>query len=247
MLILLAALTSVWNIQDPVWTGLGVNPSSWSNTPVSCMAAPAGLSRLESLHIETAIGLRNGGQNWSVAGGMPLGEGRFSAGAGAGWEGDTERGTVQLSAGYVVTGDPIGFMEGLFGPSISTGASASVTYMDSTRSTDVSFDCGFQFSLFPSFALGMNVSDVAGDPVLRSGFSHVFNRSLKLHLNHGDGLWQAGAELTASPALKLYSGTDGHSLNAGFSYSTGSWTGGYGAVFLEESIVHTFGVSRRLP
>jgi len=246
MFLLLTALTTVWSFHSPLWTGLGVHPASWSQSPVSCMAAPAGLSRIQSMTLESSMNLKNEANNWCAAGGMPLGNGGFRAGAGAGWNGEDGNGIFQLSGGYVVTGDPIGFMEGLFGPSITTGASASMNYTDSTGKADFTFDWGFQFSLFPSFALGMNISDVAGERILRTGFSHVFNRSLKLHFNHGDGEWQAAAELTATPELRLCSGTDGRCLNAGITYSTGGWCGGYGAVFREESIEHTFGISRRL-
>ena len=211
------------------------------------MSAPAGLGRLVSLTVEAAGDYRMEEGSAGIAAGMPLGTGGFSAGAGAGWNGNSRQGIFQISGCYVVAGDPIGFMEGLFGPSITTGVSASVNYSDSTGSAEAGVDAGFQFSLFPSFALGMNWTDVTGESVLRTGFSHVFNRNLIVHANYGDDTWQCGGELTVSSPLKIYAGTDGKTLNSGFSLRFSDWLVSYGAEFSEESIEHGAGVSRRFP
>lgn len=178
---------------------------------------------------------------------MPLRSGRFSTGAGAGWNGSENMGVVQLASCYVVTGDPVGFMEGLYGPSITTGASVSIAYNDSSGSVDAEADLGFQFSLFPSFAMGVNCADVSGDAVFHTGFSHVFNRNLEIHVNYGSETWQGGAELTVSPQLKVLAGTEGNHLNGGFVYTMESWDVSYGAVFSETSVGHALCVSRRFP
>lgn len=207
------------------------------------MSAPAGLGRMGRLQAESVWGYSDGEQAFAAAAVMPLGTGGFSAGAGGGWNGALHDRFFQLSGSYVLTGDPIGFMEGLFGPSVTTGASAGV-HTDSTGSTEASFDLGLQFSLFPSFALGVNCSDVSGSRIFKTGFSHVFNRNLLIHVNYGDETWQAGAELTVKPAFKLFSGTDGRGLNCGASLSRGEWTLSYGARLLENTIDHGAGISR---
>lgn len=205
------------------------------------------MGRIGELQVEAAGQYK--GYNGSVftAAVMPLGSGGFTGGAGAGWNGDQGRGEFQISTCYVVTGDPIGFMEGLYGPSVTTGASACAVYTDSTEEMDVTFDCGLQFSLFPSFALGLNCSDLAGDAVFNTGFSHVFNRSLKIHVNYGDESWQGGAELKVKPVLSLFSGTDGSSLSCGILFIHDRWAAEYGACFLETSIEHSLGLSGRFP
>ena len=211
------------------------------------MAAPAGLGRIGTLQIETAG--EYAGDNGSVcaAAALPLGTNGFTAGAGAGWNGTENSGIFQISTCYVVTGDPIGFMEGLYGPSVTTGASASYEYNDSTDSSEISLDCGFQFSLFPSFALGVNCTDATGDAIFKTGFSHVFNRNLKVHVNYGDETWQGGAELTVKPSLRIISGTDGSSFSGGLLYTFNRWTAGYSARFFETSIEHSLGFSGRFP
>jgi len=241
---LLLALTSAWSIRSPGETGLGVHPASWSNTPLSCLTAPAGLGRLGEFQIQVTLGVPGDGYTAAAAAARPLGKG-FTAGAGGGWNETDGSGLFQLSSCYVITGDPIGFMEGLYGPSITAGAAATATYNDSTGSSDVSFDSGIQFSLFPSFALGLNCTDIAGEASFTTGFSHVFNRNLRVHVSYSRDMWRGGAELTVKPFLQLLAGTDGSGFNGGLLYRWGTWTGSYGAAFLESSIEHSFGLSRR--
>jgi hypothetical protein len=211
------------------------------------MAAPAGLGRIEFPEVSVSAGITDNEPSGCVAAVMPLRGSGFSIGAGGGWNNSTGTGTGQLSGCYVVTGDPIGFMEGLFGPSITLGASAKYQYADSTSGNVFDVDGGFQFSLFPSFALGMACTDIIHNAVLRTGFSHVFNRSLKIHASYGDDTWQCGAELTVSNPLRVYSGTDGNTMNAGLSITSGEWKYGYGAILHESSIEHRIGVAWRFP
>lgn len=208
------------------------------------MSAPAGLGRLGEPAFEAAWGTADNASSALAAASIPLGRG-FTGGAGAGWNEAEGTGMMQLSSCYVLTGDPIGFMEGLYGPSVTLGAAVSARYDPDAESTDFVLDCGFQFSLFPSFALGVNCSDAAGESVFRTGFSHVFNRSLLVHANYGDETWQGGGELTVKPFLKLLAGTDGDGFNGGMKYTIDRWTFSYGATFRETSIEHCLGLSGR--
>lgn len=209
------------------------------------MAAPAGMGRVEFLEITVNAGLSNNESSGSAAAVMPVGLSGFHIGTGAGWNSYSGTGTFQLSGSYVIAGDPIGFMAGLFGPSIATGVSARYQYADSTGEGVIDVDAGFQFSLFPSFALGMSFTDILEDRTLTTGFSHVFNRNFKAHTAFGHDNWQIGCELAVTRALKLYSGTGGKDFNAGVSFFMESWNFGYGAMFHENEIQHKFGISRR--
>ena len=211
------------------------------------MAAPAGMGRIEFLQISSSGGLTDDKPSGAVAAVIPLGDSRFSLGSGAGWDDLDRIGTAQLSGSYTAAGDPIGFMEGLFGPSITIGLSARYQYVDSTEENLFDTDAGFQFSLFPSSALGMTYTDIIQDRLLTVGFSHVFSRNLKAHASLADGDWQVGCELQITRALRLLSGTDGDNVNAGVSFSPGEWSYGYGAVLHENAVEHRLGVSRRFP
>lgn len=210
------------------------------------MLAPAGLGRLGEPQVQVVLGIPGDDGSAAAAATMPVGKG-FTGGAAAGWNGTEGTGLFQLSSCYVITGDPIGFMEGLYGPSITAGATISAGYTHSTESSDVSIDCGAQISLFPSFALGVNCSDLAGEATIRTGFSHVFNRSLRVHASFGDQKWQGGGELTVKPVFKILAGTDGSSFNGGLVYTFGRWTASYGARFMETSMEHCIGITGRFP
>ncbi len=230
---------------SPVWTGLGVYPSAWSDDPISCMAAPAGMGRVEFLKVSATGGVTEDEPTGYVATVIPIGRSGFHLGTGGGWDSSSGTGTAQISGSYIVAGDPIGFMEGLFGPSITTGTSVRYQYSDSTAEGLFDVDAGFQFSLFPSFAMGLTYTDIIEDRKLILGFSHVFNRNLKAHTSFSDDSWQLGCELKISRSLRVYSGTDGVNVNTGFQLSPGLWNYGYGAVLHENSIEHRFGISRR--
>jgi hypothetical protein len=136
-------------------------------------------------------------------------------------------------------------MEGLYGPSVTAGVSVAGVFGDSADSPDQRVDLGVQFSLFPSFAVGVQNTDLFGEAVFNTGFSHVFNRSLEIHVNYGDDTWQGGAELTVSSLLSILAGTDGNSLNAGFELAPGTaWKAGYAVEFREDSLTHTLGIQR---
>ena len=209
------------------------------------MAAPAGMGRIEFFEMAATAGISDNEPSGSVAAVMPLGLSGFHIGTGAGWDNGSRTGTAQISGSYVVAGDPIGFMEGLFGPSITTGVSARYEYADSTGDNSFDVDAGFQFSLFPSFSLGMIYTDIIEDRRLTTGFSHVFNRNLKAHFSIREDYWQAGCELMVTRSFRVYSGTDGDNVNAGVRISRGKWNFGYGAELLENAVEHRIGISRR--
>lgn len=220
-------------------------PAAWSNDPVSCMAAPAGMGRIEFFEAAATGGITNSEPSGCIAAVMPLGGSGFHLGSGAGWNNDCRTGTAQLSGSYVVAGDPIGFMEGLFGPSITTGVSVRYLYADSTGDSSFDADAGFQFSLFPSLAMGLVYTDIIDNRKITAGFSHVFNRNFKAHASFRDDNWQVGCELMVTRILRLYSGTDGDNVNAGVRFSTEEWNYGYGAVLHRNGIEHRFGISGR--
>ncbi len=209
------------------------------------MAAPAGMGRIEFFEVAATAGVSDNEPSGSVAAVMPLGLSGFHIGTGAGWDNVSRTGTAQMSGSYVVAGDPIGFMEGLFGPSITTGVSARYEFADSTGDNSFDVDAGFQFSLFPSFALGMMYTDIIEDRRLTTGFSHVFNRNLKAHFSLSEDYWQTGCELMVTRSFRVYSGTDGENVNAGVRLSRGKWNFGYGAELLENAVEHRIGISRR--
>lgn len=196
--------------------------------------------------IQASFSRSDSGSSAAAAGAIPLGRG-FTLGAGGYWHGPGEAAALQFSACRVITGDPIGFMEGLYGPSITAGVSLRGQYARENGEYSAGADAGIQFSIFPSFALGVACTDLSGELIFHTGFSHVFNRNLEVHLNYGDRIWQGGAELTVRPGMIIAAGTDGSSLSCGLSVGGGQWLGGYGASFEEVSVEHTAGVLRRLP
>lgn len=243
-----ALVCSAWN-GGPLGQALGVHPASWSSDPLSCAVSPAGFGRIEGRALQASGTLSKDAGTYAAAASLPLGRGFTGAVSGFfSTEGEDDRGTVQLSGCYVVTGDPIGFMEGLYGPSVTAGVSVAGVFGDSADSPDQRVDLGVQFSLFPSFAVGVQNTDLFGEAVFNTGFSHVFNRSLEIHVNYGDDTWQGGAELTVSSLLSILAGTDGNSLNAGFELAPGmGWKAGYAVEFREDSLTHTLGMQRSFP
>ena len=134
---------------------------------------------------------------------------------------------VALIAAETLKGDPIGFMEGVFGPSISVGGSLGliVTDDDTGNSSEMlSAGLGFQFSVFPTIAIGADVSNLrlAGDRlqerVIGYGFSTVFDRNFRGHFTVTNGKSALGFDLKVNDWLTVKTGSDGSSWNAGFSF-----------------------------
>ncbi len=241
----ISVLLGFWNFAGPVQTGLGVFPVAWSNDPVSSMAAPAGMGRFEFPEVAAIGGVSGAEPSGCVAAVLPLGSSGFHLGSAAGWNAEEKAGAAQISGSYIVAGDPIGFMEGLFGPSITTGVSARYQFADSTGGNAFDLDAGIQFSLFPSFAVGMQYTDIVNDRALTTGFSQVFNRNFKAHAGYGNHSWQVGCELMITRKFRVYSGVDGGNVHAGAGFASQHWSFGYGAVLHENEIEHRIGVSRR--
>ncbi|PIE53124.1 hypothetical protein CSA37_03215 [Candidatus Fermentibacteria bacterium] len=209
------------------------------------MSAPAGLCRIERLTVQLAGAYIHGESAYSAAAVLPFNGRKYGLGAGFHLDGNSDCVRFRLAGAYVITGDPIGFMEGLFGPSITAGFSAGADYYTEADSIRENLDCGFQFSLFPSFALGMTLEDVTDDRILRAGFSHVFNRYMTAHVNYGKSQWQGGAELHVSSVLSLTAGTDGELLNSGLSWTGGNWQVSYSASLSSDTVSHSMGILRR--
>ncbi len=227
-------------------TGIGVFPAAWSDDAFSCMQSPAGMGRIEFLEVAATGLVTDDHGSGSFAAVQPLGLSGFHVGVGAGWNSINNTGTGQVSGSYIIAGDPIGFMAGLFGPSLTTGFSARYLHSDSSEVNSFDCDAGVQFSLFPSSAVGVSVINILDNRVFTTGFSHVFNRNLIVHTALSEGKWQVGAGLMITRKLQLYAGTNKkNNVHSGFTFSNGNWKFGYGAVFQENSVNHVFGLSRR--
>ncbi len=214
--------------RGPEAVGSASGPYAWSDDPAGCLQAPAGLVRITGSMFTVYSGASDAdnGSLVAAAGGM-LGGGHY--GAGAGWvRTDTGPDTLMasLSAATTLKGDPIGFMEGVFGPSISVGGTLGFISTDENDLNDgrmLSADVGFQFSLFPTVAIAAQMSGIrlAGDS-LRSrnvnyGFSTVFDRRFRGHLSVSQGNPAVGFDLGVRDWLTVRSGSDGSSWNSGLS------------------------------
>lgn len=214
--------------RGPVEAGSASGPYAWSDDPASCLQAPAGLVRITGTGFTVYSGASDAdnGSLVAAAAGM-LGGGHY--GAGAGWV-RTETGPdtlmASLSAARTLKGDPIGFMEGVFGPSISVGGTLGFITTDDDGVNDdamLSADLGFQFSVFPTVAIAAQISGIrlAGDS-LRSmnvnyGFSTIFDRRFRGHFSVSRGNPAVGFELGVRDWLTVRSGSDGSSWNSGVS------------------------------
>ena len=233
--------------------GCAVGPAAWAASVSSALDTPAGLVRIEGWECFSGIsapgfdnGLRitaGGGWNpgpFAAAFGLGLGEG----------EGESPDTLVAvLSAAKVLIGNPIGFMEGLFGPSISFGG--FVEFVHTSRDTTeacILGGGGVQFSVFPSFAMGVNGSHlrISGDsPWEQSweyGITHVFNRDIRGHLTFSGGDVAAGTDLTLMDGLRISTGTDGSSWSIGTGVETGRFTIDYGLDMKGSGVVHTLSI-----
>ncbi len=149
---------------------------------------------------------------------------------GAGWtrSAGPDTLTAYVSSARTVKGDPIGFMEGVFGPSISVGGTLAFvsTTDDSTDSRSMlSSDVGFQFSVFPTVAIGLSVSGIRllGDELVERhvnyGFTTVFDKRFRGHFSVTGGRAAVGFELGVRDWLTVRSGSDGSGWNSGLSFS----------------------------
>jgi len=226
---LLLFLLSLQSFPDaPGTAGCACGPYAWSNDASSCLIAPAGLVRITGTQFSvysTASNMEN--NNIFAAGVMELGS--YNYGAAAGWiRSESKPDTLQAAviAARTVRGDPVGFMEGVFGPSISIGGKLGLTVTDDDSVENgemLSAGFGFQFSVFPTIAIGANVSDLRlygdrlNDRVIGYGFSTVFDRRFRGHFSVTDGKSAVGFDLGVNDWLTVRTGTDGSSWNSGAS------------------------------
>lgn len=242
-------------------------PSAWGSSSSTAYEAPAGISRIEGVDLSASYangpgdlamlsaGTRTGpvfsalglGCAWSHSdGGVP---------AGSDHDGGTDASDpVSLTAAcaWVVTGDPVGFIEGFFGPSISVGAACRAVWGEGgggDGDADVDGDeilgsAGLQFAIFPTFSLGASVVDIplSAQPGTEAethwGATYIFTRELRVHASvSGDGP-AMGAELDVTPWLRAGTGSDGDAWNAGVSVDIGRLTAGYGLSLDDSSAVH---------
>jgi len=150
-------------------------------------------------------------------------------GAAAGWirsESEPDTLSLTLNTARTIKGDPIGFMEGVFGPSISIGGSLGFTLTDADSggsSEMLSADIGFQFSVFPTIAIGANVSnlrlygDSIQDRIIGYGISTIFDKRFRGHFSVTDGRSALGFDLGVNDLITVRTGSDGKSWNAGAS------------------------------
>ncbi|MBN2608676.1 MAG: hypothetical protein JXA64_06135 [Candidatus Fermentibacteraceae bacterium] len=154
-------------------------------------------------------------------------------GVSAGWTGsedapDTLR--AAISTARTIRGDPVGFMDGVFGPSISIGTSLGYISADDGSggtSSMLSAELGFQFSVFPTVAIGADMSgirllgDRLGNRRVDYGFTTVFDKRFRGHFSVTDGNASVGFELGVKDWLTVRSGSDGSSWNSGATLQLG--------------------------
>ena len=213
----------------PGAAGYACGTYAWSSDASSCLSSPAGLVRITNTQFSiNSIASDIDNNNIFAATAFKLGGNHY--GAAAGWaRSESEPDTVQvaLTTARTLKGDPIGFMEGVFGPSISIGGSLGLTLTDDETgnySEMLSAGFGFQFSVFPTIAIGANVSNLrlAGDSlnerVIGYGFSTVFDRKFRGHFTVTNGKSALGFDLTINDWFSVRTGSDGSSWNTGVTF-----------------------------
>lgn len=232
-------------------SGCAAFPYAWSDDALSCLEAPAGLVRVEEWQVQIMGRLDGDGGSPAVAGGaaaLPLGPAVL--GAGGGWSSGPERDSLdlQVSLASTVRGDPIGFMEGVFGPSISVGGSLAWTGVSGGEGC-LSGSLGFQFSIFPTIAVGADASGLrlAGDRLVERtigyGVTSVYDRSFRAHLSVRNGRPAIGAELRVTDRLSVRTGSDGSSWDAGLTASLGVLSLDYVLGMSRSGSVHRAGLT----
>ncbi|MFO7627308.1 MAG: hypothetical protein R6V62_08630 [Candidatus Fermentibacteraceae bacterium] len=239
-------LVAVLSYSPPSVMGRGVHPAAWASSPLELFDAPAGLSRLEGPEAGGWVrSFSDGPGEMGVYGGIPLPGDRFSAGAVVSAATDIDDFEFALGGSWVVTGDPIGFMEGLFGPSIVLGCSGGA--VDTGEGFDPFVTASLQFSMFPSFALGAASSwSPDARPRMSLGFTHVFNRAFTLNAGFTRESPEIGALLRISPDLSFTAGTGGRDWHSGVLLHAGPFRIDLSVVFDGDDAEGGAGLSWRL-
>jgi hypothetical protein len=237
---------------------------SWANRPAAWVTAPACLVRAEVWQIgaEGLLGGLSGEGEWYDRGGGGL----YGAGplgglyGGAGVEvaaGGFDTLSVSAGGAWLVTGDPISFMEGFFGPSVSLGAGleAKTISRGGDRAGELMAFGSAQVALFPTFCIGVGTDGAGlagwGEEDLRAddggvdvaaSCTYIFGRELRGHLGFGSGGPSVGADLRLSQVLTLIAGTDGGFWGWGLSARAGRVTADYGMRLTDTSASHSAGI-----
>ncbi len=230
----------------PSIMGRGVHPAAWAASSLELGEAPAGLSRLQGPEVGGwTRSFQEGPGEIGIYGGLPLPGDMFSAGVVASANTGVDEFEFALGGAWVVTGDPIGFMEGLFGPSIVLGCSGGAS--DSGDGFDPFATASLQFSVFPSFALGAASTWSADSrPRMSLGFTHVFNRAFTLNAGFTPESPEIGALLRITPSLSFSAGTGGKDWHSGLLFHTGPCRIDLSVVFDEDDAEGGAGLSWRL-
>lgn len=251
----LLLLASVSFQPGPAAEGSACMPYAWSDDPATSLFAPAGMVRLESTAYTlfgTIDGSGVGGGGYIAAAGVRLGD--FVLGAGGGWvETDgSDTLSVRICGARTVRGDPIGFMEGIFGPSISVGTSLEYTSVGgegTARAGALSASAGMQFSIFPTIAVGVDVSGLrlAGDTIVERtigyGVTSIFDSSFRAHLSVIDGRAALGAELGVGDALTVRTGSNGNGWSSGIGLEHGGFRLDWAVTLSDEYVRHYAGLT----
>jgi hypothetical protein len=155
-----------------------------------------------------------------------------------------------LSLAKVITGNPIGFMEGLFGPNISAGGYIEMVHTSGdSGGTSLLGGGGLQFSVFPSSAVGVTGRNllISGERTSEAeweyGITHVFNRDIRGHLTLREGDVEVGADLVLMQDFRISTGTDGSSWSMGAGLETGRFILDYGLDIDRDGVAHTLSVT----
>jgi hypothetical protein len=166
---------------------------------------------------------------------------------------------AKICAARVLTGDPVAFIEGFFGPSVSLGVSAGIRHI---ADHDLSFTgleaaSNLQIAVFPTFCAAITVrgSGLAGsgddgfgpssEVDMGYAFSYVFNRSLRGHLSGGEGEVALGADLRLGSAVSVRTGSDWESWSTGLRLSLSRVSIDYGIRLCDQKAGHMISVGYR--
>ncbi|MBD3276826.1 MAG: hypothetical protein GF388_00855 [Candidatus Aegiribacteria sp.] len=238
---------------SPVSAGSSSGSFAWSDDVLSCLQAPQGLVRLTGSRFSiysTASDLDN--NNVFGAGAFSAGERHFAAAAGL-VRSETLPDTVlaSISAARTIRGDPIGFMEGVFGPSISLGGTLGVVLTESESGGAERMlyaDGGFQFSVFPTIAIGATVSNlrISGEKLsersIGYGFTTIFDKRFRGHFSVLDEQPAVGFELDVNEWLTVRTGSGGSSWNSGVSFRSRWFRIDWAAVLAESDCRQVLGI-----
>ncbi len=239
----------------PAVAGTSCMPYSWSSDAGTALIAPAGLVRLESVEYQVSGAFDGSGSSRLIsagAAGIPIGD--FVLGAGGGWDRTegTDTLTVRICAARTLKGDPIGFMEGVFGPSISVGASlgyAASGLQGDQMTGALTASAGMQFSIFPTIAVGLDISELrlAGDQIVDRtigyGVTSIFDRSFRAHLSVTGNRVSLGGELSVGDALTFRTGSDGRSWNSGAKLESGIFSFEWAISLSDDDVRHFTGLT----